>query len=67
MSEPKPLTAEELKLMDLSENLKSEGSAATLPVSESLLAEFARRRGKPDAFLFVGDGGNPPDDRDLWA
>lgn len=49
---------------DLSEDLKSEGSAATLRLSASLLSEFASRR-KPEGFLFPGEGGKPPDDRDL--
>jgi integrase len=50
---------------DLSEAMKTEGSADTLRLSASMLAEFERRRSKPDDFLFIGEKGNPPDDRDL--
>ena len=50
---------------DMSDFMKTEGSAATMRLSPSLLAEFARRRGKPEDLLFPGENGNPYDDRDL--
>jgi integrase len=51
---------------DLSEETKSEASAAELRLSASMLEEFALRRGKRDDFIFLSDDGlTPPDDRDL--
>lgn len=53
---------------DLVEQTKSEASAATMRLGDSLVAEMSRRYPGPhkrDEHLFLGEGKLPPDDRDL--
>ena len=52
---------------DLSEETKTEASAAEIRLSASMLNEFKLRYpGRREQFVFLGDDGkNPPDDRDL--
>jgi integrase len=56
---------------DLTEETKSEASAAVMSLGASMLAEFERRYPGPhkrEDFVFVGDYGKlPPDDRDLLS
>lgn len=52
---------------DLSDETKTEASAAELRLGASMLDEFRLRyHGRRDEFIFLSDDGhNPPDDRDL--